>query len=104
MSARSFVLRSTSQSEQDYADILLYSLKTWGPGQATIYRHSLDRAIDTLLEYPHLGVTRTDIGHDYRAIQVRHHIVYYRTFENVVHLMRILHERQDARGQFDDLD
>ncbi len=34
MSARSFVLRSTSQSEQDYADILLYSVKTWGAGQA----------------------------------------------------------------------
>lgn len=103
MSARSFVLRSTSQSEQDYADILLYSLKTWGAGQANIYRYSLDRAIDTLLEYPHLGATRPDIGPDYRTIQVRHHIMFYRTFDNVVPLMRILHERQDTRGQFDDL-
>lgn len=104
MSARSFVLRSTSQSDQDYADILLYSLKTWGAGQATIYRHSLDRAIDTLLEYPHLGAARNDIGPDYRAIQMRHHTLYYRVFDNVVHLMRILHERQDTRGQFDNLD
>lgn len=104
MSARDVELRSTTQSEQDYADILLYSVRTWGKGQAMIYRHALDRAIDTLLEYPHIGVARSDIGPDYRALQVRHHVLYYRVIDNIVHLMRILHERQDLAGQFDDLE
>jgi len=57
-----------------------------------------------LLEYPHLGVARSDIGSGYRAFQVRHHVLYYRVIGNIVHLMRILHERQDTSGQFDDLD
>ena len=70
MSAHNHVLRSTSQAEEDYADILLYSVKTWGSGQAAVYRRALDRAIESLLEYPQLGVARIDIGPCYRSFPV----------------------------------
>ncbi len=104
MSAHNFVLRSTSQAEEDYADILLYSVKTWGSGQAAVYRSTLYRAIESVLEFPHLGVARSDIGPHYRSFRVQHHIIYYRVLDDIVHVMRILHERQDLTGQFDDLD
>ncbi len=46
MSAHSFVLRSTSKSEEDYADILLYTVKTWGAGQANTYRMGKPQRVD----------------------------------------------------------
>ena len=60
------------------------------------YRAALDRALVRLGEYPEIG---KELGRDssgYRSFLVEHHPLYYRTRNDEIEIVRILHERMDA--------
>ena len=42
-----------------------------------------------------IGKARDDLGVGLRAWPVEHHVLYYRVSENLVEVVRILHERVD---------
>ncbi len=97
MSSHSHAVLLTPEAQDDFEAIRLYTRREWGDQQEIIYRDTILQALITLGENPALGRLRRDLAEDLRAYLVRQHIVYYRTTEDAVIVVRILHNRMDAR-------
>ena len=55
------------QAEEDFADILQYTLENWGEKQLYVYRSVIDRALQTILQNPEVGHQRSDISQKHRS-------------------------------------
>ena len=101
MSSRNLPVVLEPDANLDFADILLYSFKTWGDQQAA-YEAELDRALQHLGTYPDLGRRRDDLGPGYRTYRVRQHVVIYRIEDAAIIVLRIVHVRTDLASATDD--
>ena len=54
----------------------------------------------SLVAHPDLGRVRDDVRIGLRGLLVGEHIVYYRIAEDVIRVMRILHQARDAAAAF----
>jgi toxin ParE1/3/4 len=98
MSSRNPTPIVSPRAEQDIEDIVLRSLLTWGPEQARAYEEALERAIEDLGIYPHLGRERPELPATYRSYPVKEHVIYYRSDGRKVTVVRVLHAKMDASG------
>jgi toxin ParE1/3/4 len=89
---------------QDYANALKWTTKTFGPRQAETYAAILDHALDALRAGPNiLGVKRRDdIAPGILTLHVarngrkgRHFIVFRIGGDNVIDVLRLLHDSMD---------
>lgn len=99
MSPRESRLILSPQAEQDFTDILQYTLETWGEAQLVAYRAVLEEAIQTILDNPRIGSVRPDISPAHRSFLAGSHIVVYRLSDAAILVSRILHTRMDVRRQ-----
>jgi toxin ParE1/3/4 len=83
------------QAEDDFADILQYTLETWGEAQAYAYRAVLDQALVTIQHYPQIGHSRPELSVSHRVFPAGRHLIVYRVSDAAVYVSRILHERMD---------
>jgi toxin ParE1/3/4 len=83
------------QAEEDFTDILQYTLDTWGEAQTYAYRAILDKALLAIQQYPQIGHIRPELSAAHRLFPAGRHIIVYRVKDNVVYVSRILHERMD---------
>lgn len=83
------------QAEEDFADILQYTLETWGENQVYVYRAVFDKALLTIQQNPQIGHRRTEISQNQRTFPAGRHIIFYRIAPNAIYVSRILHERMD---------
>ncbi|MEM9164214.1 MAG: type II toxin-antitoxin system RelE/ParE family toxin [Cyanobacteria bacterium P01_F01_bin.4] len=83
---------------EDIKDILKYTQMTWGPTQRTLYKQAIDKCIQSVGQTPQPrtkadecvpGYLRRHIGKGYR------HYVFYRIGEDVVVVVRLLHDSMD---------
>jgi len=56
------VLILSPQAEEDFADILQYTLDTWGEVQTYSYRDILDKALLAIQQYPQIGHVRSELS------------------------------------------
>jgi toxin ParE1/3/4 len=87
------------QAEDDFADILQYTLDTWGEAQAYAYayRSVIDKSLLIIQHYPQIGQSRPELSATHRLFQAGRHIIVYRTIDSAVYISRILHERMDIK-------
>ena len=72
-----------------------------GRDRTDAYTAQLREALDSLVRFPHLGMSRSSATDDVRALVVGQHRVYYRVEPDAVVVLRILHARFDSeRLQF----
>lgn len=95
MSRPDLSLILSPRAEDDFADILQYTLETWGEVQAFEYRDILDKALLTIQEHPQIGHGRPELSEAHRIFPAGRHIIVYRVTERAVLVSRILHERMD---------
>lgn len=93
MSARSRVLRISPEAAKDFDDILLYSQELWGEEQADRYETSLTNAFERIESHIHIGQQRNELRRNVRSYHVEHHVIFYRLEDELVEVVRILHER-----------
>jgi len=103
MSSPNRVVLLTPDAQDDLEAIRLYTRQEWGEQQEAIYQAALLQAFATLGENPALGRPRRDLASDLHAYLVRQHVVYYRTAQDAVIVIRILHGRTDVRRVLDNL-
>ena len=89
-------IRRTSQADRDIENLYIYSLKTFGPRQAESYVARLLSAIDSLSEFPQIGVLISRKGRRRRLIHEMH-IVYYRVHPDSVEIVRVCDARRDQK-------
>ena len=94
MSSPKCRLELSHRAKEDLRDILSYTLITWGESQLAKYRASIDDALHVILHNPSAG--RPSVKPALKVLAVGHHRIFYRTNDDTIHVVRILHERMDT--------
>jgi toxin ParE1/3/4 len=97
MSSHNYHLLIAPQAQQDIISILRYTGETWGKEQLLIYRNKLDEALKTIGQNPEIGHRSSELSATYRLYLVGSHVVVYRTQDEVISVVRILHQRMSLR-------
>lgn len=98
-----WTVRLGQQAEQDYVEILQWTTKTFGEGQASTYAETLARAIQALEGGPGILGTRAreDIQpgiwtlHVARQGRAGRHFVVFRAAGSAIDVLRLLHDSMD---------
>ena len=74
-----------------------YTCDRWGIEQAEEYLRELQRALERAAANPRIGRACDEIRPGYRKLIAGSHILFYRvTDENVIGVVRVLHQRMDV--------
>ena len=98
-----WTVRLGRQAEQDYVEILKWTTKTFGEGQASTYAETIARAIEALEEGPDVpgARARDDIQPGIRTLHVARqgragrHLVVFRVAGSDIDVLRLLHDSMD---------
>tara|TARA_R110002126_G_scaffold238089_1_gene381483 strand:- start:48 stop:362 length:315 start_codon:yes stop_codon:yes gene_type:complete len=90
----------TRAAERDLDRIWDYSVDRWDTAQADAYLRRLQAAMAGLCLFPETGRAVDDIRQGYRVLPIEAHCIFYRISMDAIEIVRILHGRMDARGQF----
>ena len=82
-------------AELDLADILQYTLQTWGLAQMNRYAEKMEGGLMLLAGNPLLGKRRDDWFAGCRCQRIEHHLVLYEVIDGQVRVARLFHERMD---------
>ena len=93
MSNPEFTLELSHAAEQDLADILRYTAKTWGKSQQSKYIVILDEALGKIADNPNLG--RYKYAYDAYFFKAGRHVIIYVVKRKTVLVIRVLHDRMN---------
>jgi len=96
MSFPEYRLFVSPRAQQDIASILRYTGKTWGRNQLLTYRDKLDEAVKTIGQNPNLGHGSPELPETHRLYFVGSHVVIYRTQDDMILVVRVLHQRMSV--------
>ncbi len=89
--------RLSKLAERDLADILRYTIRTWGMNQGITYFQLLTTARNHILNHPFLpgSKSRDDLAKNCRAFRAAKHVIFYQMNGDTLEIARILHESMD---------
>lgn len=79
-------------AEQDLIDIWIYSCERWGDSQADSYLDQIEEVLRKVSQFPELGEDCSHLKTGYRKIEAGRHDVFYIIDEEVIFIVRILHQ------------
>ncbi len=85
----------TPLAESDLEDIWLYTFREWSLEQADHYIDDMIDAFEGLTAGSKRGRS-ADIRSGYLKYAVGSHMIYFREHENILLVVRVLHERMDV--------
>lgn len=80
----------------DIGGIARYTKKRWGAVQARRYLDALRFDIESLASFPYRSHIVSENDANTRKMPSGHHLVFYRATEDMVEVVRVLHERMDV--------
>lgn len=81
----------SEEAEADLNEIALYTREVWGEEASRNYVAALQVTLEMCRTYPELGfVARVDV----RRMRHERHVIFYRAVEDVLWVVRILHEKR----------
>lgn len=80
----------------DFASIYEYTLLNFGVRQADTYTKELEYVFGLLSESPLMGQEHTDIGAGVRRHDHQRYAIFYRSRQNDIFVLRILHQQMQA--------
>jgi len=90
----------SAKALDDLRSIGRYTSAKWGVVQRNRYLTMLDNCFYVLVNEPGLGMGCDDIKSGYRKYQAGRHLIFYRMVEDVVEIVRILHDSMDIERHF----
>jgi toxin ParE1/3/4 len=92
------------KAEEDLEEIWLYTLEIWSKEQADRYLSLIFDEIEFLTANPKTGQDFDHIRKNYRYSKVKSHLIFFKhkKSENVVEVIRILHERMDLENRINE--
>lgn len=95
--------RITRKAATDLSDIWQYTFEEWSEEQADLYYESIVRSFSIIADKPRLGKSYSRINDQLLGFAVNKHIVFYQiAADNVVEIIRILHQRMDLKYRLKD--
>ena len=91
-------LRISAPAKADLTGIGDYTRRQWGAAQKQKYLDQIRDKFKALLETPGLGPPRDDISEGLRSCPVGKHLIFYRTTDAELLIIRVLHESMDVEA------
>ncbi|MFO6447506.1 type II toxin-antitoxin system RelE/ParE family toxin [Erythrobacter sp. NE805] len=88
-------------ARQDLANIWSYTATTWSIEQADFYVGQIGAQMEKLLVFPEIGTPLEGLLTGYRKVRTGSHRIIYRTAEQQLIVVRIIHEREDVPDELD---
>lgn len=88
------------QAQADLADIWRYYANAAGPAVADKIARELAASSQTLERFPHAGRGRDEVRPQLRSIVVSPFVIFYRSTEDTVQIVRVLDGRRDIDELF----
>jgi toxin ParE1/3/4 len=85
----------SQEADRDLQEIYDFSIENFGSNQAMEYLTGLEGIFNTICRHPHTGRSRNEIRKGLRCISYVSHIVFYRTVEKRIRIVRVLHASRD---------
>jgi toxin ParE1/3/4 len=86
----------------DLKEIWLYTVDKWSTEQADRYYNLIFDEIAFICKNPETGKQMDDIRKNYRASKVKSHLIFFKVENEIVRIVRILHEGMDIKNRLDD--
>lgn len=91
-------IRLRPLARRDLTEIWHFTEEHWGIDQAEAYVSNIGDGLARLARHPLRGIDRSDLYEGlYRATAGAHHI-YYLFDDRIIDVVRILHQRRDAKS------
>ena len=90
-------LKLAPKARADLAGIWRYTATRWNDAQADRYLALLNREINAIALDPRLGLPCDEARAGYRRRSAESHAIFYRVAKGNIEIMRVLHQRMDAR-------
>ncbi|KPF72463.1 hypothetical protein IP88_09900 [alpha proteobacterium AAP81b] len=87
------------EAARDLGDIHDFTADRWGDKQAQSYLRRLHAACVDLAANPDKGRRRSDVPPPYRVLTVDSHLVIYRTVDDRVEMLNVLHPAMDLAAR-----
>ena len=100
MSARKLRIRFSLAAANDLDDILLYTERAFGSGQACRYQSDITKALKQIESFPEIGVPDQTQHGDVRVLPINRHRIWYVVRADCVEIAAITHVRS-LRDPFD---
>jgi toxin ParE1/3/4 len=84
------------QANADLISIWMYTNETWSKKQADIYFKNLINEIENISNNPLIGKKVNQVLLGYFKLKVNRHLIFYKiNSDNIIEVIRILHEKMD---------
>jgi toxin ParE1/3/4 len=93
MKPRPYII--SKQAIVDLEEIWFYTVEKWSIEQADRYHSLIFDEVNFICRNIEAGKSMHHIRKGYRATKVKSHLIFYRVVNDVVEIIRILHERMD---------
>lgn len=94
--------RISEQAINDLNDIWFYTLNKWSKEQADRYYDLIIGEIEFISDNFLTGKSAEQTRKNYRVTEIKSHLIFYRKIENdIVEVVRILHQRMDIKKRID---
>ena len=88
----------SEQAVVDLEDIWVYTLHKWSKEQADRYHNLILEEIEFISNNYLIGKSVESTRKNYRVLRVKSHLIFYRKVDNnVVEIVRILHQRMNIK-------
>ena len=88
-------LELSPEATVDLDKIWFYGAEQWNVKQANLYQNKLLDMVQYLADHSELGKDRSEIKPGYRSYAVGSHIIFFGVTDDVLRVIRILHQRMD---------
>ena len=100
MKALPFVI--SKKAVADLEEIWLYTFEKWSVEQADRYHNLIFDEINYICKNINAGKSMEHVRKGYRASKVKSHLIFYRVLNDMIEVIRILHERMDIENRLND--
>jgi plasmid stabilization system protein ParE len=91
----------TLEAIDDVRDTLLFAMGEWGLDAANAYREMLDKSFAYDAKFPEWNLKKDDVQEGIETSGIGQHITYVRTYDEAVHILRVLHVDMNATHYWD---
>ena len=92
--------RISNKAVSDLDEIWVYTFNKWSVKQADRYYNLIISEIEYLATNPGSGKSMEHIKIGYRASKIKSHLIFYKlNTNNIVEVVRILHQRMDIENR-----
>jgi toxin ParE1/3/4 len=92
----------TKKAVSDLEEIWLYTIEKWSLEQADRYYNLIFDEINFICKNSTAGKSMEHVRKSYRASKVKSHLIFYRVVNDIIEVIRILHERMDIENRLND--